>query len=76
MNNAMSVMARTFITFGALALGLITVPASAQAPKQLTVSKENSRSEVVSPDLIPNLRSTSSKISAAPRTWQAVPMHT
>src|SRR5271157_557656 len=42
-----------------------TIGARAQAPRQLTVSKENSRSEVVSPDLTPNLRSTSSKISAA-----------
>ena len=50
--------------------------ASAQAPTQLTASRLNPRSSVVSPGSIPSRRSSSSRINGAPRIWHAVPVHT
>ena len=50
--------------------------ASAQAPKQFTVSKVNILSGVVEPAAIPNLSSMRLNTFAVPRTKHAVPEQT
>ena len=54
----------------------MTTGASAQVPRQLTVSSVNLRSWVVWPGSIPKLALDGLQHLLAPRTWQAVPMHT
>ena len=48
----------------------------AQAPTQLTSSTFSDRSGAVPPAATPVSRSSCSSSRGAPRTWQAVPMHT
>src|SRR5450759_247345 len=48
----------------------------AHAPRQLTVSRLNAMSSVVSPGPMPRKRHISSRMPREFLTWQAVPMHT